>query len=742
MLRIWLLAFCMLIYGGVRAQNRDVLAQLTDNINSVTLDNRTKTRSLCDEFISVSEQGTNGDVMLLELYVVTLLPDDQIESLVSGCDSSGRWADIDYSDRRTSSWPASNHLTRIHAMAKAYKSRQSGHYNSPSVSKALHRALDFWFRTMPVCDNWWYNEIGGPKMLAPALLLLRDELSEQELAAADKYLSASKIAMTGQNRVWLSGNVLIRSLLKGDLNSVVQARDAIVSEIFLSTQEGLQPDYSFHQHGAQMQFGNYGLAYAGNISYWARVFSSTPLAISEQQLELLRNYTLQGLRWTIWRGRIDASASARQVFENSQRGKALSVAVSMRNMMIVDPKMAPQYESFIKENQENTKAVNTLTGHKYYYRSDYAIHRTKSWYASVRMHSERLIGYEMTNHENLQGVYASDGALMLMLSGMEYDNIYPLWDWKRLPGTTVTDDSEPIAYHHPEIPVNDADFVGGLSDGAKGISAMVLNRRGLKAQKSYFFFGDMIVCLGSGITTARPFPTFTSLNQTYLLGDVSYGNATTESRLAKEDSVSTDDIRWVHHNGVGYCLMGSSAVNLSAKTTHGAWDKIFRLYQNKPVSAPLFSLSIAHGNSVNDGSYAYVLLPDCDRQQTRRFALSPDINIVENSTKVQSVTTKDGSLSGSIFYEPHSITLDKGMVLRALDPAIVMVESSGGDLKLTLCDPTQKLSSLRLFISGSYRGQGANYDPNSNTTLITVALPRTEGYRGGSVSLSLTKTVN
>ena len=43
--------------------------------------------------------------------------------------------------------------------------------------------------------------------------------------------------------------------------------------------------------------------------------------------------------------------------------------------------------------------------------SDYTVHRTPTWLASVRMASERVIGTELVNEDNLKGYYMADGAL-------------------------------------------------------------------------------------------------------------------------------------------------------------------------------------------------------------------------------------------------------------------------------------------------------------------------------------------
>lgn len=41
----------------------------------------------------------------------------------------------------------------------------------------------------------------------------------------------AKFGMTGQNKVWLAGNIMMRALLQNDAELVKIARDTIVSEI-------------------------------------------------------------------------------------------------------------------------------------------------------------------------------------------------------------------------------------------------------------------------------------------------------------------------------------------------------------------------------------------------------------------------------------------------------------------------------------------------------------------------------
>ena len=62
----------------------------------------------------------------------------------------------------------------------------------------------YWFQNKPVCKNWWYNEIGIPKVLGPVFLLMKEQLSPQEKQAAVEVMEKARFGMTGQNKVWLA----------------------------------------------------------------------------------------------------------------------------------------------------------------------------------------------------------------------------------------------------------------------------------------------------------------------------------------------------------------------------------------------------------------------------------------------------------------------------------------------------------------------------------------------------------
>ena len=137
---------------------------------------------------------------------------------------------------------------------------------------------------------------------------------------------------TGYRWLFGKGNVLIRALLQNDADLVKAARDAIASEIVLGRKEGIKDDWSFHQHGPQQQFGNYGLSFVTGMSFFFQLFKDTDYEFTGQQREILVSLIDKGYRWVIWNRYMDVSSLGRQFFHNAQIHKAYSLAFAAEDM--------------------------------------------------------------------------------------------------------------------------------------------------------------------------------------------------------------------------------------------------------------------------------------------------------------------------------------------------------------------------------------------------------------------------
>lgn len=98
-----------------------------------------------------------------------------------------------------------------------------------------------------------------------------------------------------------------------------------------------------------------------------------------------------------------------------------------------------------------------------------------------------------------------------MTTGHEYDDAFVVWDWTRVPGTTAVANQSTADLRWYLFGSNQ--FGGGVSNAHNGVMAYEHAYQGVEARKAYFFMGDAMVCMGSGIKAARTQEVRTSVNQ-------------------------------------------------------------------------------------------------------------------------------------------------------------------------------------------------------------------------------------
>ncbi|WP_419497998.1 polysaccharide lyase family 8 super-sandwich domain-containing protein [Alistipes shahii] len=623
-----------------------------------------------ERFVRYSDYGRANDVLLLQLYTSVHLPDGEVRRLLGLFDAGGFWSDIDYDDRTRGRWQPSLHLTRMYALAKLYADPASAWHGDGRIGGLLHKGLTYWYAKKPSSLNWWHGEIGVPKKLAAILLMIRGELSGPELEQGLRIIERSRFGRTGQNKVWLAGNNLMRGLLTDDEALVAEARDQIAEEIVVTDGEGIQDDWSFHQHGPQIQFGNYGLAYAEGLSFWLRVLDGTPYMFSDAQCAVIEKLMREGICRSIWRGVMDPSFCGRQVFIDSGPGKASSAAVAAENIAALKRPGYRVFRRFAKRILEPENRSDGLRGPRYYDRSDCGIYRTATWYASIRMHSDRTIGFEFTNRENTLANFSADGALLFMQHGREYDNIFAHWDWRMVPGTTAYDDGAPLKCDNSvEARKNRSGHVGGLASGDVLCTTMEIERDGLHALKSAFFFGDLVVALGADIRSsdARIFRITTALDQTHLAGPVTRGGATETS----------GSLPWGHHDGRGYVSLDGAPIAVSTEIQEGKWDLIDPFYRDRTQRGPVFKCWFGH-DPARTGGYAYAFLPCRDAKRTERFARNPSVRILRNDAGCQAV--EYGKICCAVVHRAGEYRLG-GRTITAPEPAIYLLRGGRTEVR-------------------------------------------------------------
>jgi len=597
----------------------------------------------------------------------------------------GSWADLDYASKARSGWAPDQHCGRMLAMATLAGMHGTTQADRSLLLSSVHRAFAYWISKDFQCTNWWYNQIGVPKGLGALALILGNEINAEEYRYMTQVsLARYPITMTGQNKVWLAGNTLMRGLLLGDEGLVAKATETIWSEVAISTAEGLQPDYSFHQHGPQLQFGNYGMAFAVETARWARILRDTPWALSSGKLEAFRGYLLEGQNWISWRGVMDISSCGRQLMPHSPVSKASTLRRVMTQALVFDPSQAAAYQAFIDRNAEG--APNDLVGTRYFWRSDYLVHRRPGFMASLKMSSNRVIGAELVNSENLSGYHLADGALYLYRTGEEYADIFPVWDWSRLPGVTCLQAPVP-PYKTSQVL---REFVGGLSDGQGAVAALDYERDGVSARKAWFFAGDSVLCLGAGLSSKASGPVATTINQCLLRGPVQTVSAQGKRSPLATGTHELKDVHVLEHDGWTYTVFDGAGLRLQAGPVSGNWHRVFNNPESpaKDLSKELFTLWYDHGMSPKQSAYAYMVAP---------IGCACAFGEYHNEPRLQSARASDGRFA-AVLWEAGECVLPDGRTLKVNHPCLILVSKEG----IRLSDPTQKLKTLGVVIGARF----------------------------------------
>ncbi|MEV8438477.1 polysaccharide lyase family 8 super-sandwich domain-containing protein [Actinosynnema sp. NPDC051121] len=475
-------------------------------------------------------------------------------------DLGGTWPDIDYSSGGGADFPAFEHLVRARALPPAERLA----------------ALEAWRRLAPRSDNWWYNEIGAPELVADALLDL--DLSPADRAAWGEWLAASAgpVEPTGQNLVWTAAVDLRRGLITRDDAVVAEAVDRMCSVLAFTDGEGVQRDHSFHHHGPQLYSGGYGASMVASLTRWLHLFPAPAV-------RFFTDFLLDGRQWFAHGSSYDFAAMGRELVRpDAHRLDSLREAADTL-LGLPSPHRADELADLASRLRGDGPP---LVGTKWFPRSDYLAHRRPTWSFAVRVSSTRTVPTESLNGENTLGRHLGDGVATIRVGAADgYREVLSRWDWARLPGTT-TEQGRPLE-PRPYLERGASDDVFGWAGDGHGVAVMRIAGvdRFTDGWKAWFCFPDAVVALGAGISAPGANRVVTTVDQRLAVG-----------------AVTTDPVR---HGGLTYVPLTPHFVT---------------------VERGIFTLGFDHGPSPDDASYACVIAPDI-----------PEVEVLANTPDVQSV---------------------------------------------------------------------------------------------------------
>ncbi|MGN0036823.1 MAG: polysaccharide lyase family 8 super-sandwich domain-containing protein [Bacteroidaceae bacterium] len=343
------------------------------------------------------------------------------------------------------------------------------------------------------------------------------------------------------------------------------------------------------------------------------------------------------------------------------------------------------------------------------------VHRRGDWMVSAKGYSKYVWDFETNSGQNWIGrnqsagglaIYATkdaEGVVTAAASGLGYDG----WDWVHVPGATVLDmsidDIVQEAKYFEWAKFSPRSYVGGVSlEGKHGMYAMIYddirqaydyaNKRAwlgvkLTANKSYFFFDDEVVALGSAIkNTHATYDAHTTLFQNALqTADTPlYVNGEAKTGLTVDETQSTDAPCYLTDAvGNGYVIPNANGLHLTRATQTSVKDA----NTATTTTGNYAKAWLDHGKNT-DGSYEYLIYVG-GADKVKAMSGTPDLPYVvqQRDATAHIVYHPAKGLKGYAFFQT-SAALDDNYLSAVSVPCMAMLrEVDKAHINLSVCNP-------------------------------------------------------
>ncbi|RFU84852.1 hypothetical protein DY218_20430 [Streptomyces triticagri] len=626
----------------------------------------------------------------------------------------GSWSDVDYTDTTSSAngkvWSPYRALYRMIAMAHAYRDPDADGHGRPELIEALNRSLLHWDKTGPTCENWWETEIGTSMAMGRVSIFVGDELDPEAREVTYTHNEGRRDPV-GANGSWRTENYLYEVVAKRAADAVHQGYVTMSETVAVDdsgeVNEAVQVDASFWAHGAQLYSEGYGMVLFTIVAAWADVARGTSFDFSSEDIDALAFYILDGTRWLI-RGELGMMYLGYRP-PNTIDGitsYAADFLEPLDRMARADGARSAEYAR-LADNIRGKTRKSGVTGHKYFWRSEFSSHQRAGYGIFTRLNSPRMKGseYRSTFRPEVGNEIAwnASGATSIQVTNREYGDLVPAFDWSHYPGVTapyakVTEQSSPD---------NAGSFTGGVSDGRYGASVFSLDRYGTTGRKSYFHFDDEMVALGAGIASTSEHAVHTTVNQGAARSNASVGGRAVRPGT---DAAATD-ASWAYHDEIGYVFPQGGPLKVSHRKQTGSW------LDRDPVERDAFTLYFDHGTAPDGAQYAYIVLPGATPGEVRRYAARPAVRILRNDERAQAVHHPRLRLTMVTCYEAGSVDLGGGRTLQVDEPALVILDESGRSAVASVANPDEPGLTVSVALTARGRTRRADFALGSGADL-------------------------
>ncbi len=658
-------------------------------------------------------------------------------------------------------------------MARGYATPGSDYHKNEDLREEILYCLDFMYNKfyggtknkLPSGSNWHDSYINVPGSLTRILLALREDLSIAQMKHymdwMDKLIYSP--SYTSANMIDMTFAIILASALEKDGTRLQKAVSTLSGEVFdyVTSGDGIYRDGSYILHSYIPYTTGYGGSLLDNLSSILYTVAGTPYTFSDTLINRQVDWIFDSFVPVLFRGAAMSAVNGRLVWSNaSESARSVCVITGMaRICQYAPPARAAEIKALLKHylsanpypygssdrlstadfitaiERDTTITANEsqISAKVFPYMARVSTHRG-DFASMLSMCSPSIARYECflwseTNRENPNGWYTGAGMLYVYADSVtQYDQAFHRYaDHYRLPGTTVdTRERNPL---NNAGTFNQSAFVGGVQMDEFAMAAFQYdNKNGdfqsdLVAKKSYFFFDDEYVMLGTDINSSLDQGVITTVENQKVVGGTGnlYLNDNTSSVSAAADTV-VSGVKYAYISGYG-SLIFPQKQTLTVKLAQS--------------SGRVFSeIFFDHGTHPTNDTYSYIILPLSTRAEGKAYSENPDVEILANTKQIQAVREKELGITGIVFWQAGSyagITPDF--------PCTMLLRETGSSLRIALSDPTMKLTGKRtVVLDGTYVLTGGDsrvsVSAAGGKTTLTVDMT---GAEGQSIEIGLEK---
>ncbi len=590
------------------------------------------------------------------------------------------------------------------------------------------------FRAGFSASTWWYeNEILTPMYLTETVLVMGQSFPNASTYANDSYTwastrfnSHSSANLMSISRPMLNAAIILEDSAK--MATLFSGPQAILPRLLATSKSnGFTQDGSYDFHNVMQT--DYGVVLLNELTEAIDIVGGSANQPSAAQYNQLFSLIFDAF---------EPVMHDNQMYELS-RGRAITVKTGAvaanafftyvaRLRSVAEEPHKSRLDGWLTEvgrlSGSGISARGPLIAYKQYSETDKAAWHRSTYSVGLSLNSSEKSPYESQDDQNMKGWFTSEGRVELYddFDTTQYDsNNYATIDHRRLPGTT--------SINRPDLPLLRCDpvknfnqvYVGGVQlKGLYGLSGynQIIEQIGegdrdpnnpayrptcaskssrriidtdIRSKKSYFFFDDEVVALGTNVSsTDTGGPIETTVENRLLSG--AGNNALTVNGAAKPTSLgwseTMNNVSWAHlasNNGsdIGYYFPTPQTINATREQRSGAWTDI----TNEPPSTGIktnkyVTLWFDHGVTPTNKSYSYVLLPGKTSNQVKSYATSPGITIIKQDSIAHSVSDASSGVESAMFWQAGSA----GSI--AVNKAVTVATQHANDVfTISVADP-------------------------------------------------------